>query len=174
MAGVSMGGGGSGKKSLDHEIPLIPFIDLLLCCVMFLLATAVWNELSRINANQQQPGQQAPEDAPPPEDRVKLILQIEESGFVLADTTGSRQVIAKQGDNYDLIELRNKLQERKQLEPNRQDIVVAPQDGVLYNNVIQAMDMVVGEGFPQMSLSDGAGLSCRFIPPGAYSSITFR
>ncbi len=158
MGGMSTGGGGHGKKAVDHEIPLIPFIDLLLCCVMFLLATAVWSEMARVNANQQQPGQAAPEDAPPPEERVKLILQIQNSGFVLADTTGTRQVIAKQGEEYDLVELRNKLRERKQLEPNREDIVVAPEDGVLYNDVVQAMDMVVGEGFPEMSLSDGAAL----------------
>jgi len=159
MAGVSVGDGGhGGKKSVDHEIPLIPFIDLLLCCVMFLLATAVWTQLARINANQQQPGQQAPEDAPPPEDRVKLILQVQNTGFVLASTAGDRVAINKNGEEYDLIELRNKLQERKRLEPNRQDIIVAPEDGVRYEDVISAMDLVVGEGFPQMSLSDGASL----------------
>ena len=159
MAGVSVGEGGHGsKKSVDHEIPLIPFIDLLLCCVMILLATAVWTQLARINANQQQPGHQAPEDAPPPEDRVKLILQVQNTGFVLASTAGDRITINKNGEVYDLVELRNKLQERKRLEPNRQDIIVAPEDGVRYEDVISAMDMVVGEGFPQMSLSDGASL----------------
>jgi biopolymer transport protein ExbD len=114
--------------------------------------------MARLNANQQQPGQQAPEDAPPPEDRVKLILQIKATGYVLADTTGTRQEILKRGDVFDLVELRNKLRERKQLEPNRQDIIVAPEDGVEYNDVIQAMDTVVGENFPLMSLSDGASL----------------
>ena len=78
MGGVNVGDGGhGGKKSVDAEIPLIPFIDLLLCCVMFLLVSAVWNQLGRINANQQQPGQAPTEDQPPPEERVKLILQIQ-------------------------------------------------------------------------------------------------
>ena len=31
--------GGGGGKSLNHEIPLIPFIDFLLCIVLFLLAS---------------------------------------------------------------------------------------------------------------------------------------
>ena len=49
MASISTGGGdGHGKKSVDAEIPLIPFIDLLLCCVMFLLVTAVWNKLDAL------------------------------------------------------------------------------------------------------------------------------
>ncbi len=158
MGGISVGGGHGGKKSVDAEISLVPFIDLLLCCIMFLLVTAVWNQLARINANQQQPGQQAPQDQPPPEERVKLILQVQSSGFVLASTAGDRIQIPKSGDSYDLEELRNKLQERHRLEPNRRDIIVAPEDGVQYQNVVEAMDIVVGEGYPEMSLSDGAAL----------------
>ena len=49
MGGISVGEGHGGKKSVDSEIPLVPFIDLLLCCVMFLLVTAVWNRLARID-----------------------------------------------------------------------------------------------------------------------------
>jgi biopolymer transport protein ExbD len=159
MAGVSVGSSGAhGKKNVDAEIPLIPFIDLLLCCVMFLLVSAVWNQLARINANQQQPGQQAPEDQPPPEERVKLILQIQNTGYVLASTAGDRVTIGKNGEVYDITELRSKLQERRRLEPNRRDIIVAPEDGVRYEDVVAAMDLVVGEGFPDMSLSDGAAL----------------
>lgn len=158
MASIDTGGGHGGKKSVDQEVPLIPFIDLLFCCVMFLLATAVWNQLARISANQSVPGQAAQEDQPPPEERVKLILQVQNSGYVLASTAGDSLTIARNGDEYDLEELRNKLQERKRLEPNRQDIIVAPEDGVRYEDVVQAMDMVVGEGFSQMSLGDGASL----------------
>lgn len=159
MASIdSGGGGGGGKKSVDQEIPLIPFIDLLFCCVMFLLATAVWNQLARISANQSVPGQAANEDQPPPPERVKLILQVQSSGYVLASTAGDSITIPRNGDEYDTAELQSKLQERKRLEPNRQDIIVAPEDGVRYEDVIAAMDMVVGEGFSQMSLGDGASL----------------
>jgi biopolymer transport protein ExbD len=157
MGGISMGGGHGGKKSVDSEIPLVPFIDLLLCCVMFLLVTAVWNQLARLNANQQQPGQQAPNE-PPPEEKIKVILQVQSTGYVLASTAGDRIEVPKTGDQYDNEGLRTKLQDRKRSEPNRKDLVVAPEDGVHYEDVVSAMDMVVGEGFPDMSLSDGSTL----------------
>jgi biopolymer transport protein ExbD len=83
---------------------------------------------------------------------------VQASGFVIASTAGDRIEIPKVGDAYDLEALREKLQERKRLEPNRRDLVVAPEDGVVYQDVIAAMDTVVGEGFPEMSLSDGAAL----------------
>jgi biopolymer transport protein ExbD len=66
--------------------------------------------------------------------------------------------VPKVGDKYDIEVLREKLQERKRLEPNRRDLTVAPEDGVFYEDVVAAMDTVVGEGFPEMSLSDGATL----------------
>jgi biopolymer transport protein ExbD len=157
MGGISVGGGHGGKKNVDSEIPLVPFIDLLLCCVMFLLVTAVWNQLARLNANQQQPGQQAPNE-PPPEEHIKVILQVSGTGFVISSTAGDRIEIPKTGDQYDMEQLREKLQERKRLEPNRKDLVVAPEDGVRYEDVVASMDMVVGEGFPEMSLSDGSTL----------------
>lgn len=157
MGGISMGGGHGGKKALDSEIPLIPFIDLLLCCVMFLLVTAVWNQLARIEANQKTEGQPQEQTEPPPP-KVKLILQVQASGYTLASSAGDRLSIPKQNDKYDVSELVAKIQDRRRLEPNRKDIIVAPEDGVEYVDVVEAMDIVVGEGFPDMSLSDGAGL----------------
>jgi biopolymer transport protein ExbD len=55
MAGIDVGGG-HGKRSANHEIPLIPFIDFLLCLVMFLLVTAVWSHMARIEADARVPG----------------------------------------------------------------------------------------------------------------------
>lgn len=158
MGGIAVGGGGGGKKSVDSEIPLIPFIDLLLCCVMFLLVTAVWNKLARLDANQQVPGQAAAADQPPPEETIRLYLQVTQTGFTIASTAGERIDIPKSGSDYDIEGLNTRLQERRVSEPNRHDLIVAPEDGVLYENVVAAMDAAVGHGFSQVSLSDGAAL----------------
>ena len=62
MAGVDVGGGGKGKRrSLDSEINMIPFIDLLMVTISFLLITAVWSHMSRINADAQVPGPPRPD-----------------------------------------------------------------------------------------------------------------
>lgn len=57
MGGVSVDtGGGGGRRQLDSEINLIPMIDLFIVCISFLLITAVWSQMARINANAQVPG----------------------------------------------------------------------------------------------------------------------
>ncbi|HBQ11354.1 MAG TPA: hypothetical protein DEF51_09325 [Myxococcales bacterium] len=152
MGGVSVEGGHGGKKSVDSEIPLVPFIDLLLCCIMFLLVTAVWNKLARIETNQQQPGQNAPMDQPQ-EEQIRLFVHVSPTGYGLSDTAGVRIQIDKAGDVYDQEGLREKLRDRRQQEPNRRDLIVTADDGVVYEDIVSAMDIVVGEGYEDMSLT---------------------
>ena len=56
MAGLSVGNGG-GKRALNHEVPLVPYIDFLLCLISFLLVTAVWSAQSRLEATARAPGE---------------------------------------------------------------------------------------------------------------------
>ena len=61
MAGVDVGGGGGKRRALDSDINMIPFIDLLMVTISFLLITAVWSHMARINADAQVPGPPRPD-----------------------------------------------------------------------------------------------------------------
>lgn len=53
MAGSAPSAPSSGRRrSLDGEINLVPFIDLLSMCICFLLMTAIWIELGSIQLHQ--------------------------------------------------------------------------------------------------------------------------
>ena len=53
MAGVDIGGGGKkGKKPLDVSIPVIPIIDLMAVTISFLIMTAVWTQIGRLQVAQ--------------------------------------------------------------------------------------------------------------------------
>src|SRR3954470_6333047 len=99
MGGISVGGGHGGKKSVDSEIPLVPFIDLLLCCVMFLLVTAVWNRLPAGAANQQVPSPNAVDRDVEP--AISLYLQVTHTGYTIASSAGDRVDIPMNGEIYD-------------------------------------------------------------------------
>src|SRR5258708_15420889 len=72
--------GKGGKKALDAELNLVPFIDLLSCCISFLLITAVWTQIAGL--------QVASSGGPPAQQKqettidVKLLLT--EEGYSLA------------------------------------------------------------------------------------------
>src|SRR3954467_14672767 len=56
--GVSVDtGSGKGRKGVDAELNLIPFIDLLSVCILFLLMTAVWVQISKMSAFSQPSGE---------------------------------------------------------------------------------------------------------------------
>jgi biopolymer transport protein ExbD len=58
MAGVDVGSTGGKRRSTNSEINMIPFIDLLMVTIAFLLITAVWVNRSRITADAQVPGKE--------------------------------------------------------------------------------------------------------------------
>jgi len=78
MAGIDVGGGHGGKRALNMDIPLIPFIDFLLCLVAFLLVTAVWSQMARINADAKVPGPPRPDE--PDEIKPEKELHVEMRG----------------------------------------------------------------------------------------------
>jgi biopolymer transport protein ExbD len=81
MAGVDVGESGGKKRATNSDINMIPFIDLLMCTIAFLLITAVWVTNSRINADAQVPGPERGDHIPAPE--RTLHLSVVEDGFKL-------------------------------------------------------------------------------------------
>jgi biopolymer transport protein ExbD len=95
MGGVDVGGGGGGKrKSVDSDINMIPMIDLLMVTISFLLITAVWTHMSRINADAQVPGPPRPDveqEKVEPEKQLHVMMASEDK-FVLVWKQGSTTV----------------------------------------------------------------------------------
>jgi biopolymer transport protein ExbD len=93
MAGVDTGGGGHGKRKVNEDINMIPFIDLLMVTIAFLLITAVWVTHSRMNANAQIPGPPNPEREVTPQTPEKVLhLHILENEFSLVWKQGAQVV----------------------------------------------------------------------------------
>ncbi len=93
MGGVSVDDGGKGgRKSTNAEINMIPMIDLLMVTISFLLITAVWTTMARINADAQVPG-------PPRPDVEPTTLVPEKQLHVEMRAPDKFQLIWKQGAN---------------------------------------------------------------------------
>jgi biopolymer transport protein ExbD len=122
MAGIDVGGHG-GRRSVDHQIPLIPFIDFLLCLVSFLLMTAVWTQMSRINADARVPGPPDP-DKELEEQKKDLTLHVEmrgeekfqlvwKEGNTVRDTIDvTRKAVRLTGDDFNYPDLAQKISEQ--------------------------------------------------------------
>src|SRR5688572_23954992 len=105
MASIQVNGGNGRTKAVDSEIPLVPFIDLLLCCIMFLLVTAVWNQLAQLTTRQIGP---TPPDqiTAPPTPPHELSVEVRTAGYILSSPAGDRVEIPLAADHHDLVALR--------------------------------------------------------------------
>src|SRR5512141_2466925 len=90
MGGGAMpeqGHGKKGKKTLDAVINVVPAIDLLSCCITFLLYTAVWTQISRLQVSQFGSGMPEPPSAE--QQKVLIVtLSIGERAMQLTTTAG--------------------------------------------------------------------------------------
>jgi biopolymer transport protein TolR len=153
--GVSVDTGGKGgKKSVNADLNLVPYIDLLTCMVAFLLITAVWSQLARLEAHQKGQGQ-AGEDTPP-EKVFKLVVVVNADGYnLVADQ--DQQPIPKKGDQYDLEKLASELKKIKDTHVDKNDIQVASEDTIKFEVLVRTMDVALGARFPDISLIDSGG-----------------
>jgi biopolymer transport protein TolR len=156
--GVSINtGGGGGKKPLNADLNLVPYIDLLTCMVAFLLITAVWTQLARLSVNQKGQGQAG--DEVPPEPKANIAVMVNPDGFNLV--VGQDQTpIPKKGDTHDFERLSVELKKVKDAMPDRTDIKVASDDTVKFETLVRTMDAAITTRFPDVSLMDSgaAGL----------------
>ena len=155
MGAVSAPGGrSSGKKSLNVELNLVPFIDLLTCLICFLLMAAVWIQIGKISVSQS--GQGAPTEQTPEErERLNLVVAVTPQGFLI---TGNGQTleggdILKKDNQYDFERLGTKLKEIHGLFPDKSDIVVMSEDSINYQDLINTMDVCLVNEFPNISVS---------------------
>jgi biopolymer transport protein TolR len=150
--------GGKKRRSLDTIVNVVPAIDLLSCCIAFLLFTAVWTQIARLQAAPVGAG--VPDVQP--EKSLTVTVTIGEKGYVLATSAGAAieipAVSRQQGGEvqYDLKTLEERLKKLKTEFPDQAAITVAADDGVLYADLVHAIDVCVGAGLANVSVM-GAG-----------------
>jgi len=145
-------GGKGGKKSLNADLNLVPYIDLLTCMVAFLLITAVWTQLARLQA--QQKGQGVAGEETPPEMQVKIVVLVNQEGFNLVVGSDQTPIPKKASGDYDFEKLSTELKKAKDGHPDKNDAQVASEDTIKFETLVQTMDTALQQRFPDISLID--------------------
>lgn len=153
------GGGKKRKKALDAAINVVPAIDLLSCLITFLLYTAVWTQISRLQV--QQLGTGAPDPAQLEQQQKALIvtLAMSERGFNLATSAGTTFDVPTLGRSpegaiqFDMKGLGDKLKQLKNDYPDQSAITVQAEDTVAYGDLVSVVDACLAVGLVAVSVS---------------------
>jgi biopolymer transport protein TolR len=162
MSGGAMpeqgGGGKRKKKALDAVINVVPAIDLLSCCITFLLYTAVWTQISRLQV--QQLGMGAPETTPVEQAQKALAvtLAVGERGMALSvgDASYDIPTLGRSPEGevlQDLRTLATRLRAVKGQFPDQGSIIVTAEDTVPYGDLVHVIDACLAAGLMQVSVS---------------------
>lgn len=156
-----------GKKSVNVELNIVPFIDLMSCLTAFLLVTAVWVNIAQINI---QPKGKSRDTTTVQQDdehvTLSVLLQADRI-WVGLSRVNEFQEIAKKGDEPDWEKFTTTLKEHKASAffADRTDIEVAAESTkdapVKYQDIIHAMDLALKVGFVDVGLTDPNGLAAR-------------
>lgn len=180
MAGMAMQESG-GRKPLDAEINLVPFIDLLCSLIAFLLMTAVWSQIASLEVRQQATSDAIADD----KETLGLRIFVGERGFKVVgkdtdvdlpclaaacverrgaaalDLRAVAQGRAKETgpgvvSHYDYGKLATLLADKRALFPNEHDVYIDVADAVPYDDMIRTMDACMGAGLDSIALGGSA------------------
>lgn len=133
----------SGKRHLDAELNLIPFIDLLSVCICFLLLTAVWVQVGALEVKQAIGGQSVTETTK----KASLWVNVSSGGDVVMELRDSRtasqfakQKIQALDGKVDLASVESLIAKVKKLEPEISTALIQPQAETMYESLVELMD----------------------------------
>ncbi len=151
------GGRGRKKKALDAIINVVPAIDLLSCCISFLLFTAVWTQISRLQA--QSSGAGGPPPTPEQQKQLVVTVALTEKGLVLTTSSGMTADIPSAGRTpdggpvFDVRALAQKLKQIKTEFPDQSAVTVAADDSIIYADLVKVIDTCVGAGLSAVAVT---------------------
>jgi len=147
MGGVNMPEGG-GKRTLDFDLNLVPFIDLLSCCISFLLITAVWTQMAQLDTTQKLDGGPSTGEKP-----KKVNITISQSGYeLMLPEEKNACTVARDGSKYDLPKLKKILESQKNTVSGQLFIGIAAVDELPFELLVDVMDICAGLGLKNVSL----------------------
>ena len=150
---ASIDDGNSDRRS-TVDLNIVPFIDLMSVCIIFLLITAVWTQVSMIKIGSSIYGKKTAQEqaTPPPRAEIPFRLDVREDGYrVLVGRSTSN--IAKLNGQYNYAALMVELKKVKELYPEKVDVVITVLDELPYESLVHGMDALLSSGFPEISVA---------------------
>jgi biopolymer transport protein ExbD len=158
---------GSGK-SLNVELNIVPFIDLMSCLTAFLLVTAVWVNVAKIPV---EPVGKSRDGDPCAEDecgvKLSVLLDQDQIWIGLSRLNEFERIARRTDGTYDFDELEQRLRAHKASAFFKDSTAIevaaasSPQAPVRYQTLVSAMDIAVKVGFVDVGITDPDGLSAR-------------
>lgn len=151
---VSIDTARGGKKPLLVDLNVVPFIDFLSCLIAFLMLGAVWTQLSALDLEQGVSPPNPTDDPTPPV--PPLTLHVQRGAVWIGRTAETGRIAAAVDGSPDWRAVRALIEADHAAFPDQRLAVINTDDGVPYEQMIQALDLTREVGYPDTVLAGGA------------------
>ena len=156
---LDTGGGAGGRKSVDIDLNLVPFIDMMSVLVAFLLITAVWTHLGRLDV-EVGAGKGAEDSRAVPAETLSVLVAEDAYWLSMPGHPSVRVLRADAGEVKALDQAIAELGASRLVAPSTR-VEVAAEDRVPYQDVVTAMDRLVAHDLKGISFTDPPSLTTR-------------
>jgi biopolymer transport protein TolR len=145
---------GKGGRSVNIELNIVPFIDLMSVMISFLIVSAVWSQISMIQLGSSMYSKKTTEEQPkpPPKADFPFRVDVKAHGFQVIAGVEKKQIPLENGE-HNFTALKEELARVKQLNPEKTDAVLTMNDELAYELLIKTMDRVLENGFNEISVA---------------------
>jgi len=164
--GAAIGTG--DKTSVNVDLNIVPFIDLMSCLTAFLLVTAVWVNTAQLNVQPKGKAREAPPCDDGDCDKPKLSVLVEHDQiWIGVSRVNEFESIPRTATGYDWARVEERLRAQKSSPFFANEVAVeiaaasTRTEPIEYQELVAAMDVAVKAGFIDVGLTDPEGLSAR-------------
>ena len=146
--------GSQQKGSVNVELNIVPFIDLMSCLTAFLLVTAVWVNMADVR--NQQAGKQASDT--PSKDHPTIAILLDRDSIQVSQSPSGQGAEIAAGD-WDKLEAT--LKSFQETDPQRVEVAALSTDAhpISYQSLVIAMDTAIKAGYPDVGVTDPSSLA---------------
>ncbi len=146
------GSGRGGKKKFADNLNLVPFIDLFSTMIIFLLSTAVWDQLAAVQTKLGTGASDKSISAPPETTKKvesKLSVSLSDRDLIL-ELAGQNRKILIDNMGINVADLEEFFQGAREKFPELRNVVVRATDLAKYENLILVMDQALALDFDEL------------------------
>lgn len=151
MAHIDEGG---DSKSVNVELNIVPFIDLMSCLAAFLLMAAVWDNFKQTPTQPKPAGKTKTQPQDDPKVDASVLVQKEGIWVNLTRLQGQATQIPATATGHNWKRFREVMKKHKESEyfQDRNNATMAAEDDVRYEHIVFAIESMAKVGFDDVSL----------------------
>jgi biopolymer transport protein ExbD len=143
----------------ETTLNIVPVLNLFSTLIPFLLLCAVFASTAVLQLSLPEAAEGGNEENLTEQEKkteketLNLSVVITDKGFTIAGTGAVLPSIPKVGGKYNLDELKKQLKKVKEKFPFQEDVILVCEQDIIYDLIIQVMDIAIEAGLPNIALS---------------------